>query len=272
MKVAITGGEGFVGKHLVKLVQSKGIELSLFDHAKHDLFEPETLKDFLSGKDAVVHLAAVNKDDDFANIVRVNVLGTKGLLDAMLDFAPSAKLIFASSFQVYLKNSIYGASKKVAEELIADYSLKFGLRSIVLRITNMYGSGCKPFYNSALATFIYQIKRGLPIVINGNGTQRRDYLHVQDGCLAILKALQYEPKDALTKIDICTGKLTSLNQIIEILQKITGRKFTVSYRRSVKADDWDFGKDYTEAKKLLNWEHKITIEAGLAKVLKEDLR
>lgn len=268
MKVAITGGKGFVGKHLVRLLRSKNISYSIFDRSKHDLYKPETLKDFLLGKEAVVHLAAVNKDDDFANILRVNILGTKGILDAMLDFAPSAKLIFASSFQVYLRDSIYGASKKVAEELITDYNRKFGLQSIILRITNMYGSGCRPFYNSALTTFFYQINHGEPITINGDGTQRRDYLHVEDGAAAIYKALQYRQTDTVTKVDICTGRLTSLNQIVKILKKITGKNVTVSYKKSMKADDWNLRKDYAETKRLLNWEPDINIEDGLITLIK----
>lgn len=267
MKVAITGATGFVGKHLVSLLRAGNIDFTVFDRSKHNLYRKETLKNFLLGKDIVVHLAAVNRDEDFTNITRVNVLGTKGLLDGMLAFAPSAKLIFASSFQAYLKNNIYGASKKIAEEVISDYRLQYGIKSIILRITNMYGPSCKPFYNSALATFAHQIKRGEPIVVNGNGTQRRDYLHVQDGVTAIRQALQYEPDGATLAVDICTGRLVSLKQIIEILKSITGKKISIFYNNSIPADDWNFSKDYKKAKKLFNWKPTINIEDGLSTIL-----
>ena len=270
MKVAITGGTGFVGRHLVSLLKAENIDFTVFDRSKYNLDRKETLKDFLSGKDFVVHLAAVNKDEDFTNIIRVNILGTKGLLDGMLAFAPSARLIFASSFQVYLKDSIYGASKKIAEELITDYSSRSGQKSIILRITNMYGSGGRPFYNSALATFLYQIRHDDTVSINGDGSQRRDYLHVVDGAGAILKSLSYIPKKSVTHFDICTGKLISLSDITKLLQKLTNKKISISFNRKVSVDDWDFGKDYTKAKKLLGWEPRISIEEGLAMAIKEE--
>ena len=185
MKVAITGASGFVGSYLLEALRKEKITFATFNHKKHDLFRPETLRDLVKDKDVIIHLAGVNRDDDLTNITKVNVLGTKGLLDAMLMYSPLAKLIFISSFQAYLQENIYGASKRNAEELIESYVNRSKLTAIILRFTNMYGPGSKPFYNSVIATFAHQIQKGEPIVINGDGEQKRDYLYITDGANAI---------------------------------------------------------------------------------------
>ena len=212
--------------------------------------------------DNVIHLAGVNRDDDFTNIIKVNVLGTKGILDGMLAYAPTAKIIFASSFQAYLQQNIYGASKKIAEEFIENYVQQKNLKAVVLRFTNMYGPGCKPYYNSAIATFVYQAKRGEPIIINGNGRQKRDYLYVADGVDAIYKAIIYKPQKIIY-LDICSGKKTSLNEILRLLQKHSLKKIIVRYNKKAKSDDWGLNKNYQKAKNILGFVPKISIAKGL---------
>ena len=268
MKIVITGGSGFVGKHLIKKLKKSDINFVVFDKAKHNLFKPETLEDFLDATDIVVHLAGVNRDDDFSKIMKVNILGTEGLLNAMTRFCPNAKIIFASSFQAYLQQNIYGASKKVAEEIIKNYTEQTKIKGIILRFTNMYGSGGKPFYNSAIATFAYEIKRGQSITINGDGKQKRDYLYVGDGVDAIIKAFYYAPKRN-DCFDICSGKQFSLNKVVDILRTHSPKNINVRYNKEIKSDDWDFVKDYEKAKKNLKWKPKTSIEKGL-KILMKD--
>jgi len=270
VNIAVTGANGFIGSEVVSQLRLKYANISNFDQKKHNLLQPETLKKLLEKKDAVIHLAGINKDEDITNILRVNVLGTKGLLDAMVSYAPKAKLIFASSFQVYLKISPYGSSKKIAEELIEDYTKRYGIESVIMRMTNVYGIGCRPFHNSAIATFLYQINNNKPININGNGSQRRDYLHVTDAADAIIKSLSYRLK-RISYLDICTGKLTSLKEIIEILRESSHKNIDVSYNRKVKTEDWDFRKNYTKAKELLGWKPRISIREGLRLLLNNEI-
>src|SRR3989344_3215110 len=189
INVAVTGADGFLGRHVVeKLKKESNIVLFLFDRSKQSLFRVNSLRQFLNKKDVIIHLAAVNRDNN-SNLIKVNCLGILGLLEGICKYSPNAKLIFSSSFQVYEKESMYGLSKKFAEELIEYYSKKNNIKSIILRIANIYGSGGKPFYNSAIATFVYQIKTGKPLIINGDGKQKRDYIHVTDVVDAIMKCI-----------------------------------------------------------------------------------
>lgn len=265
MNIAITGSSGFLGGYLIEELRSRKIKVDIFNHKKHSFFDIESLKDLVESKDVIIHLAGVNRDDDFRNIVKVNVLGTKNLLDATSRYCPNAKIIFSSSFQAYLKNSTYGVSKKAAEELIENYSNSFKT-SVILRFSNLYGVGGKPFYNSVIATFVYQIKKNQPIVINGDGTQRRDYLHVTDAAKAIIDAIKYNSKK-VEYFDICSGKLTSINEILDFLHIYSFKPIKIHYNKKAGAEDWNLRKSYSKAKKLLGWQPEVSIGDGLKELM-----
>lgn len=268
IKVAIAGANGFLGTHLVStLRQKKNFQLSLFDFKKHSLFKTETLKNFLSDKEAIIHLAGANRDSNY-NLVKVNTLGTLGLLEAASQYSPKAKVIFSSSFQAYSASSIYGLSKKFAEDLIKSYSQNSPLKGIIFRIANIYGPGAKPFYNSVIATFIQQIKKDEPLTINGDGKQKRDYVYVEDVVTAIIKAVFYEPKEEVETFNLCSSKLTSLNEIIKILKEFSPKKIRVRYNKGYQGFEWSIKKDYQKTAKYLDWQPKVTIKKGLEKTLK----
>lgn len=268
MRIAITGNEGFLGKHLVKALSKVNNDLSLFDRKIHDLFYPKTLESFLKGADIVIHLASLNRASNPA-LIRTNVVGTAGLLEGMQKFSPMAKIIFSSSFQVYHQKSTYALSKRLAEETIGYFSREVKIASIILRISNIYGPGCKPFYNSVIATFVHQVKNNTPITINRDGEQKRDYIFVKDVIRAIEKAIQYNPKKNIESFDICSGTLVSLNEIIKKLEAILGTKVKVSYKAGVQSDKWNIKKDYNKTEKELSWKPNTSLYEGLKLTLKE---
>lgn len=265
MNIVVTGGTGFIGRHLVSRLKELGYKPVLFNKKKHNIFNTNSLKRLFDKKNVVIHLAAINRDPDTSNLLRINILGTKNILDAMALYCPEAKLIFISSFQSYLPSSVYGASKKIAEELIIEYSQKKVIKnSIILKLTNIYGSDCKPFYNSVIATFLYLIKKRKQLVIDGDGTQKRDYLYIDDAVEAIIKSIDYEPK-IYQSFDICTAKILSLKQVIETLRDNVKSKIDVNYQNK-KIEDWLIKKNYSKAKKLLGWEPKINFNEGIKKI------
>src|SRR6266404_193061 len=184
-KIAITGAEGFIGSYLKKRLQQENIPFREFDRKKYSLDRPESMKDFLIDIDIVVHLAGANRDTPI-NILKTNAIDTGGLLQAMSLYAPASRIIFASSFWVYSNNSLYGLSKKMAEEIIEYYARTTSLRGTILRISNVYGPGGKPFYNSVIATFAHLIKNKEKISIIGDGSDMRDYIYVGDVIEAII--------------------------------------------------------------------------------------
>lgn len=269
INIAITGGRGFLGKHLVsRLNKEKGFSLKIFDRSSHNLFESDSLKSLVAGIDVIVHLAGANRDSNL-NLVKVNTLGTAGLLEAVSSFARGAKVIFASSQQVYVKDSLFGLSKRFAEELIESYSNKGNCLGIIFRISNIYGEGARPFYNSVISTFTHQIKLGATLAINGRGSQRRDYVYVGDVVDAILKAIEYRPSKKIEYFDICSGELTSLNKIIKTFRKISPKQFKIRYNRESKSYEWEIQKSFQKASKLLDWQPKTSLIEGLRKTMVE---
>ena len=264
MTIGITGGSGFLGQVVIKKLKDGKIDFSLLES---DITNSD-LKNFVQGNDAIIHLAGVNRGED-NDIYKVNTLGTTRLLKACKNFAKDTKIIFASSFQVYLKESFYGKTKKQAEEEIEEFVNKSDLKGTILRISNIYGPKGKPFYNSAIATFIYQIKNGGRVLINGDGEQKRDFIYVDDVSEAFVKALRFKQTGPFEIFDICSGKETSLNDILKMLKRVSGKKFEVIYKKSKNEKDWPTkGKNFEKAKKLLNWEPNIDIEEGLYKIFK----
>lgn len=266
MNIGITGGTGFIGRHLIRELERRKIPYGLLDRKTNSLFKPNTLKEFVVSKDVIVHLAGVNVGSN-NEAVRVNVSGTLGLLEAMVKFSPYAKIIFSSSFQTYVKDSIFGLSKGFAEKLIRYYSDKHLLKSTILRITNVYGPGCKPFYNSVIATFTHQIHNDKQIIINGSGNQRRDYLYITDLIDAIIKTIEYKQNMQSEYIDICSGKQISLRELMVLFRKICKKEINVRYADKKREDFWNIPNNYDKAKQLLGWKPKIDIEEGLTNIM-----
>ncbi|KKS22997.1 MAG: NAD-dependent epimerase/dehydratase [Candidatus Roizmanbacteria bacterium GW2011_GWC2_41_7] len=158
--IAITGGSGFIGTFLVEKLKQRRVSYTLLNRKKHNLLYPNSLKDFVSSKDAIIHLAAKDKDSGLTEMMKTNIGGTMGLMGAIKQWNPSVKLIAASSFLVYIPEDAFGATKKAAEELIEEYGKQLPIKVAILRFSNIYGPGGKPFHNSVISTFVHLIKKG----------------------------------------------------------------------------------------------------------------
>lgn len=267
IKIAITGAEGFLGSAITKKLKEHKIQFDSFDFKKHNLLKVHTLKSLVSGKDVIIHLAALNRGENI-DLCKVNILGTLSLLEAASKYAPTSKIIFASSFQVYLNDSIYGLTKKTGEDLILNYTKKTGLNGVILRLSNIYGPGGKPFYNSVIATFAHLIETGQTLKINGDGSAKRDFIYVDDVAEAFIKAVQTDVKKTEI-IDICSGKEVTLNLILKTLKAVSGKNIEIVYNKTAKEKPWPITrKNNKMAKKLLNWEPKINLEKGLTVTMK----
>lgn len=268
MKVAITGGEGFLGRAVIKKLEARNISYTLLNRKKHNLLNSKSLKSLVSGKDVIVHLAAVNRGENF-ELVKVNTMGTLSLLEAAVQYAPNAKIIFSSTFQVYIDGGLYGLSKRFAEDLISQYTKKTGLTGIILRISNIYGPGGKPFYNSIIATVVHLIKNGESLKINGDGSQRRDFVYVDDVADAIIKAIGIKLKNPMEIIDICSGRETSINKVLEVLRRVSGKKIKVEYNKEVKEKPWPTrGRNFKKSSRLLGWKPITSLGKGLDLVMR----
>ena len=213
MKYVVTGGAGFIGSHITeKLVErhdtvtvidnmntgkEKNLELikDKINFVKGDILDANLLEDITKDVDGVFHQAALasvqesfDKPDEYHN---VNVNGTENILKLSKKYG--FKVVYASSSSVYgnpiripikesdEKNPInpYAETKLQKEGLAIRYS-EMGVKVIGLRYFNVFGKRQSKEYAGVLKLFLERISQGLPPKINGDGTQFRDFVHVQD--------------------------------------------------------------------------------------------
>lgn len=162
MRIALTGGRGFIGRNLQVRLQELGHrDLVLIPHDA----APAELPVLLTGVERVFHLAGVNRPQDPAEFSTGNHDFTRRLCDAMASLPSPPGVVYASSTQAGLDNP-YGQSKRAAEDALYAYGTRTGASVHVFRLTNVFGKWSRPNYNSAVATFCHNIARGEPIVVN----------------------------------------------------------------------------------------------------------
>ena len=156
MIILVTGSNGFIGKHVCQKLNRLGYPVLPFDIDKTD----EDLKNFVSQADFIVHLAGINRPLTTEEFYNGNTNFTKKLVDLVKESGRNIPIIMSSSTQASLDND-YGKSKKMGE----DYLFSSGLPVYVFRLANVFGKWCRPNYNSACATFCYNIAHDLEIQI-----------------------------------------------------------------------------------------------------------
>ena len=156
MNILVTGSNGFIGKHMCLHLKRHG-----FSVLSYDLDSKESdLVNYISQADFIVHLAGVNRPMTNEEFYDGNANFTKKLVDLVKQSKKKIPIIMSSSIQASLDND-YGKSKKMGE----DYLLGSGLPVYVYRLANVFGKWCRPNYNSAAATFCYNIAHNLSIQI-----------------------------------------------------------------------------------------------------------
>lgn len=166
VKVLITGANGFVGKNLqLHLSERKDLEVACFTR-EHSVAQ---LPQMLESADFVMHFAGVNRPQNPAEFAFGNIDLTVALCKAVGGVAETTgrkvPVVYTSSNQAALDNP-YGASKRAAEDALFDLLRQHAIPVHVFRLPNVFGKWCKPNYNSAVATFCYNVARDLPIKIN----------------------------------------------------------------------------------------------------------
>lgn len=262
MKILVTGGAGFIGSHLLQLLQGQqGVEIVVYDNlssgrrehvpkgirlVEGDVRDAEGLaRLFVSeGFDSVVHLAAQtmvpyslsHPEED----CQINLLGLINILECCRKYAVK-HIVFSSSAAVYGDNlniplheeekpmptSAYGITKMASEHYLRMYHDLYGLNTTVLRFANVYGerqgAGGE---GGVVSIFCKLLAAGQGVTVFGNGEQTRDFVYAGDIAEALWRGSQLEGHHV---INISTQKETSVNQLLAAFKQAVGREFPVQY-------------------------------------------
>ena len=184
--IGVTGAFGFLGFHLrAAFFSNQDYELRC---AGRDTFaDPDALKTFVTGADAVVHLAGLNRAPD-DEILKTNVELAASLTRACDEAGATPHIVFSSSTHVD-RDSVYGLSKRKVADHFSEWANSHSGRFTNLILPNIFGEYCKPFYNSAVATFCHQLSLGEELTVNEGQVE---LVHAQQVCRLIQETLETE--------------------------------------------------------------------------------
>ncbi|WP_337862416.1 SDR family NAD(P)-dependent oxidoreductase [Nitrososphaera sp.] len=307
-KIIVTGGSGFIGSHLVKKLKQDGYQIAVIDRAarggsagrplvqddgvsyyRADIRDAAAINAIFAQEkpDSCVHLAALisvaESVKDPASTLDVNVNGTANVLDACSAHGV-ANYVFASTGAVYgepkqfpIKEehpldplSPYGASKVAGEMLAAAYrNCKKIENAISLRFFNVYGVGQSPAYAGVITRFAERLSQGLPPLINGDGMQTRDFVHVDDIAKGITLALKAAGDRGLSgTFNLATGHSITINELARQMIKVFGVDVTPVYREEQKGDVRYAQVDISQAQGKLGYLPAGKLEEALAEMFR----
>jgi UDP-glucose 4-epimerase len=252
LRVLVTGGAGFIGRHVVRALQAGGHEVGVVDRVPSaddgvrqvvgDLEDPSVRDAALGdGTDVVVHLAAetsvLGSVERPELVHRVNVDVTAALLELCRERAVPAFVLASTNAVVGAVDGTmtervplapltpYGATKAAAEMLLAGYAGAYGLRAPVLRLTNVYGPGMR-HKDSFIPRLLRAAAEGGAVEVYGDGRQRRDLVHVADVARAFAAAVVGWPSGPVI---IGSGSSHTVLDLVAAATEATGRPIATEH-------------------------------------------
>ena len=298
----VTGGAGFIGKHLVAKLLRDQHEITIFDNfsssSKNDItylledgvslvtgdvLDYDLLLKSMSSCDFVIHLAAQTSVSqsiaDPKTTADIIVDGTVNVLKSCVK-ANVKNIIFSSSAAVYGNSldtlisekshlnplSSYGASKLVAEYNLQTFSKLFGLNSISLRLFNVYGNG-QSSEAGVVRKFLKNISKDVPLEIFGDGMQTRDFVHISDVIEAFYCAIRNIEAKRGEIYNIGSGSATSINELASLLISSKEKDLQVIHKPVLEGEIKDSKADISLAKNDIGYSPQIPLSDGLASLV-----
>jgi len=296
----IYGGGGFIGSHLAKNLLDKRYEVKIFEKLNFSLkniqdfindstpleiiegdFNNEVdIKKSLKNVDYVFHLVSSTLPAT-SNLnplydVETNLISTLKFLQACIE-SKVKKIIFMSSGgtvygipkEIPIKEThpnhpicSYGIIKKTIEDYLFMYRKIYGLDYFVFRLSNPYGEKQNPSaLQGVIPVFLNKIHKGEPIEIWGDGEVIRDYIYVKDATDLLVSSLEIATDEKV--FNVGSGKGTSLNDLLDIMKKITGRDVNVKYLEGRAFDIPVNILDISLAQSRFGWTPSTDLEKGL---------
>ena len=300
MKYLVTGGLGFIGSNICRTLLEKGDQVTIVDNddsqnnqrildfknevdlCEIDIRQKEQLEKICTDVQGIFHNASLidvqesyQKKEEFHS---VNVIGTKNVFEIARDL--DIKVIFASSASVYgdaktipidekfERNPInpYGQTK-LEGELAAELFSKKELNVIGLRYFNVYGIGQTKTYAGVITQFLRRLKENKPPLIFGEGSQIRDFVHVNDVAEANVVAMQSNIENDF--LNIGSGIGTSILDLARLMIKLSKKKFEPVFDSALEGDIQFSQADIKHTKNMLGWEPRISLENGISSIMNE---
>lgn len=304
LRALVTGAAGFIGSHLVGALLSRGCDVIGLDnfstyyepglkraniaaalgHPRFTLVAEDLttadLARLLDGTDMVFHLAGQpgvrsSWGSGFSAYLRQNLLATQRLLEALA--GRPVPTVMASTSSVYGENeggplaenaplrplSPYGMTKAAAEQLIDVYRRDRGIPVVCLRYFTVFGPRQRP--DMAFHRFVHAIEDGTPISIYGSGQQVRDFTYVDDIVTATIAAVG-APSPVY---NVGGGTPVSVNEVVELLQELTGKKGQVVYEGRARGDVHRTWADTSLLSTEVGWEPRTSLVDGLTAQIAE---
>ena len=293
MRVAVTGGCGFIGSHVVDKLRDQGLEVRVLDsmgtphrsdveHLRVDIMDREALIDATRGIDVIYHLAAVadvnNVAADPAGSVALNVLGTANVLDAAREHK-LRRVVLASTVWVYgaareervdesvcfdaaRTGHVYTSTKIAAEMLCHDYKTLYDVPFTILRYGIPYGPRMRP--SLVIPIFMRKALAGEPLTVAGDGSQNRKFVYVEDLAEAHVLALAPEAENQTYNID--GSEEVTILRIAETVTRLLGGKGI----EFVPARAGDYGGKQVSSSKAareIGWTPKVDFDAGMERTV-----
>lgn len=231
MKVAITGGHGFLGWHTAcRLRALHGIDAVRL--GRDEFADPEALATKLAAVDAVIHIAGVNRADTDKQVEQGNVALAKTLTEALLMAGRPVDVVFANSVQAELDNP-YGRGKARAADMIGVAVHDAGGNFADVLLPNIFGEHGRPGYNSFVATFVHDVVAGRTPSVSGD--RQMPLLHTQDAAHALIAAIGTDARAVIDADEIGIGEVLSLLQEVHTLYAERGEvpDISTSMRRNL---------------------------------------
>lgn len=213
MRIGITGQNGFVGKHLYNTLALQPEKYELISFEKEFFDNENSLDNFVSECDVIVHLAAMNRHESEQFIYDTNIGLVQKLVQA-LERTNSTSHVFISSSTQEERDNLYGKSKKIGRELLVDWAERNGGKATGLLIPNVFGAFGKPFYNSFVATFCYQMTHGEQPSIANDGEV--NLIYVQELVNEIIELINNGEHKPINAVNHTSTKKVS--EVLNILQ------------------------------------------------------
>lgn len=297
MKILITGATGFIGTHLCPLLAqehqvlaySRGVCQISDDFAsnknirfiKGDVCDQKRLRAVMADAELVVHLASTTipstSNSNPKNDVETNLLGALNVLDGACAQNIKRLVFISSGGTVYGENnsgkplnedsptnpiSSYGIVKLAIEKYIAMYHVVYGLPYAILRVSNPYGQNqYRGRAFGAMSVFHHKIQNDEEIQIWGDGSARRDFIHVSDVTKAIQLAC-FSRQQSMT-LNIGSGQSIALSELISIIANRVQKVPKIKYKDYRGYDVQNVKLDISRAKSALGWEPVISLKKGI---------